>query len=116
MAWCHWDQQGAAKPSQHHTWELCYEAQPAGPDPHTSLLLGASTFRHPGIKTATFPLAPEQHFCAHSRTLAAANPGSRGHYAARQHQGLTDGIWAQLLGWVDAAPSFRGSAPRAVGM
>lgn len=96
---------GCCKPSQHHTRELCYEAQPAGPDPHTSLLLGASTFRYSGIKTATFPLAPEQHFCAHSRTPATANPGSRGHHAARQHQGLMGFGHSCWDGWMQHHPS-----------
>lgn len=51
------------------------------------------------------PVAPEQHFCAHSRTLAAANPGSRGHHAARQHQGLMGFGHSCWDGWMQHHPS-----------
>lgn len=105
MGCCHWDQQGAAKASQNHTQELCYEAQSAGPDPHTSLLLGASTFRYPRIKTPAFPLGTRAAFLCSFHNSGCSKSGLRRAPCSKAVSG-TDGIWAQLLGWVDVAPSF----------
>lgn len=75
---------------------------------HRSSAPGCLHIQIPKNQNPAFPLTPEQRFCPYSRALAAANPGSWGHHAARQHQGSMG--FRHSLGWVDAAPSFRHGA------
>lgn len=59
MAWCHWDQQGAAKNSKNPTWE--YSQQGLTLTPLCSWVPPHSDTQKPQHSS------PEQHFCAHSK-------------------------------------------------